>query len=135
MKRREFIAGLGSAAAWPVVGWAQQTAMPVVGYPNRPSRPWAMRKLRPEHALAVLRLMTNSNLVACCTGRSLSGCHNCKNPHEMRASRIFPAVDQAPGVTSGITEPESHALARRARSGAGSRLKDSQGWGRDILVR
>src|SRR6516165_11939647 len=23
-KRREFIAGLGSAAAWPVVGWAQQ---------------------------------------------------------------------------------------------------------------
>ena len=24
MKRREFIAGLGSAAAWPVVAWAQQ---------------------------------------------------------------------------------------------------------------
>ena len=24
MRRREFIAGLGSAAAWPVVGWAQQ---------------------------------------------------------------------------------------------------------------
>ena len=24
MRRREFIAGLGSTAAWPVVGWAQQ---------------------------------------------------------------------------------------------------------------
>jgi putative ABC transport system substrate-binding protein len=34
MRRREFLAGLGRSAVWPMVGRAQQPAKPVIGLLN-----------------------------------------------------------------------------------------------------
>jgi putative ABC transport system substrate-binding protein len=44
MIRREFIAGLGSAAAWPVVVQAQQPAVPVIGVLSPDENPRAPRQ-------------------------------------------------------------------------------------------
>src|SRR5258708_11113519 len=37
MRRRDFLCGLGSAAAWPTIVRAKQTALPVIGLLNQES--------------------------------------------------------------------------------------------------
>jgi putative tryptophan/tyrosine transport system substrate-binding protein len=53
MRRREFIAGLGSTAAWPVMAWAQQHVVPVVGFLN------AASPNQFEHVVRAFRLGLN----------------------------------------------------------------------------
>ena len=50
MRRREFIAALGGAAAWPVVARAQQPAKPVIGF---------MSARSPEDTVEVLKAFHN----------------------------------------------------------------------------
>jgi ABC transporter substrate binding protein len=72
IRRREFVAGLGSAAAWPVVGRAQQPAMPVVGFldSRAPDVSRILRGAKPSD-LPVVQSNTLELVVNAATGQML----------------------------------------------------------------
>jgi putative ABC transport system substrate-binding protein len=59
IKRREFITGLGSTAAWPVVARAQQAAMPVIGILS----PQSADEDRKDHTVPLLQGLQETGYV------------------------------------------------------------------------
>jgi putative ABC transport system substrate-binding protein len=49
LRRREFLAALGGAAAWPLTARAQQPGMPVVGFRNSEAKETSTLRLRGFH--------------------------------------------------------------------------------------
>jgi putative ABC transport system substrate-binding protein len=64
VKRREFIAGLAGAAAWPAAAWAQQRRIPVIGWLHGQS-PESMRVYIPafQRGLAEFGFVEGGNVV------------------------------------------------------------------------
>jgi putative tryptophan/tyrosine transport system substrate-binding protein len=63
MRRREFIAGLGAATAWPLAGRAQQPALPIIGLLSiASSKDWALPLAAFHRGLGVVGYVAGRNV-------------------------------------------------------------------------
>ena len=61
--RRAFIAGVGGAAAWPVVGRGQQSVTPIIGFLGAEAyEPWAERVEAFRHGLSEAGFVEGRNV-------------------------------------------------------------------------
>ncbi len=97
MRRREFIAGLGSGAAWPLIARAQQSAVSVIGYlgvgPNSAPYGAVAALLRGMSELGYVEgrnlAVEYRSLARCCCDRLIGGRQlSRRDPRQTRAGRI-----------------------------------------------
>jgi putative ABC transport system substrate-binding protein len=107
MKRREFIAALGGAAAWPRVTRAQQQAMPVIGVLNMTSRRYGEAMYMPP----LLKGLADQGFVV---GRNVAIEHRWADDDPERLPEL--AADLVQRQTSLIVAGGSTLPARAARA-------------------
>jgi putative tryptophan/tyrosine transport system substrate-binding protein len=105
MKRRQFIAGLGGAGAWPLAAWAQQPTIPVVGWLDvRPGGP------QPEFVKGFRRGLAE---VGFSEGRNVTVEYYSADGHPERLSAL--AADLVRRKPAAILAPQNNsALAAKA---------------------